>query len=97
MKRLIAMYKPFCVGILLVTCFASAQAQPGAQSDPPPSGQSNAQDSQARRMALRNALQSQRNTGSAPHSGIRGERELSAQERAELRKQLRQQRREATK
>lgn len=97
MERLFAMYKPFCVGILLVACFATAHAQPGAQGEKTPAGQSAAQDNQARRQALRNALQTQCTTGSEPHAGTRGERELSAHERDELRKQLRQQRREAAK
>lgn len=97
MERSIAMYKPICVCIFLSIGLTTALAQAGVRGGDISDRQSIEQDNQARRVALRNALQSQRNAGSASHLGTRAERELSAKERGELRQQLRQQRRESAK
>lgn len=88
------MYKRFCVGICLAAGLVTALAQPGAHSEKAPAGQGTALDNPAQRQALRNALQAQRSMGAASHPGARAGRELTAQERGELRQQLRQQRRE---
>lgn len=97
MERLIAMYKPICVCVYLLIGLTTAFAQPGAQGGRTSDRHSVEQDDQARRMALRKALGAQRNVASASHVGVRAERELTAKERDELRQQLRQQRREASK
>ena len=98
MERSIAMYKPFCICLCLLISLPAAWAQPGVRGGKVADGPATEQAHQARRVALRNALQAQRSMGAASHSGSRGgERELSVQERGELRQQLRQQRREAMK
>ncbi|MBK7005287.1 MAG: hypothetical protein IPH37_09150 [Burkholderiales bacterium] len=94
MERSIAMYKPFCVCICLLTGLACAVAQPATQGNKSPDRPRAAQDEQARRLALRQALQAQHSAGNTESSGARARRELSLRERSELRQQLRQQRNE---
>lgn len=70
----------------------AAVAQPGGHGENVPDRQASAKDQQARRIALRHALQAQRSAGNDAHTDARGEREFSVQERHALRQQLRQQR-----
>lgn len=86
------MYKTICVCICVLIGLTTAFAQPGVQGGRTSERHSTEQDNQTRRIALRKALQAQRNEGSASHLGTRAGRELSDKERSELRQQLRQQR-----
>ena len=97
MERLLAMYQPFCVAIFLSVSLCTAFAQSGTHDAKTSAGHVTEPDSQARRVALRRALQAQRVSAPVAQTGARGERQLSAKERGELRQQLRQQRRESAK
>lgn len=91
------MYKHLLVSLGLLSGLACANAQPTLNTwrqDGAAPGTQNAAQTQAQRQAeLRSALRAQRYRN-AEVGSARSERQLSAQERSELRQQLRQLRRE---
>lgn len=96
MSRSIAMYQTIVVSICLLAGLSAAAAQPGLREherDRSADPQASQKEAQERRGGLRGTLLAQRTQGRATETDGKGERQLSAQERNELRQQLRQQRR----
>lgn len=96
MIRSIAMYQRIFVFICLLAGLSVAFAQPGQRGqdrDRSVDQQAVEKDTQERRAGLRSTLLAQRTQGNTSESVGKGDRQLSAQERSELRQQLRQQRR----
>ena len=95
------MFKHIAVGFFFGVWVLSAFAQPGIgnrdtdRDRATGSPQRADADAQIRRAALRQALQSQRDGFTPPPAPSTVVRQLNLQERAELREQLRQQRRDA--
>jgi hypothetical protein len=89
------MHKHLVVSVGLLSVLACAQAQSAMeawrQDGTAQRGGGSLQSTEQRQTDLRNALRAQRDRDNALDS-IRGQRQLTAQERNELRQQLRQQR-----
>lgn len=97
MSRSIAMYQRIFVSICLLVGLSAADAQPGPREHErdrpvdPQNAEKGAQEQ--RREGLRGTLLAQRAQGRTAEAEGKGERQLTAQERRELRQQLRQQKR----
>lgn len=80
-----------CVGLLAAVAMAQAGKEPAEPAKAGTSETVRDTDSQQRRSSLRATLKSQTDVAMKSEARAPSERQLSAQERAELRQQLRQQ------